>query len=213
MAMKNKYFFRAKISETRFRQILKLFAVDLNASQIAEITGISRNTVNRYLATVRERLHSVCSRETPVGVLEAAEEQRVSGMIFGLFRLDGCVYTEPVPDCFQTVFFDLMNGKIPFADVRSAPWWRGYSALIDLGRQRFLRLEPKLEGLCEHGIGEMESFWSYAKGRLAKFRGVPGQTVEQHLKECEFRFNHRREDVYKLLLKIFRTAPAYSTCQ
>ena len=211
MAMKNKYFFRAKISETRFRQFLKLFAVDLNASQIAEITGMSRNTVNRYLAAVRERLHSVCSSEAPVGAVETAEEEH--GMLFGLFRSGGCVYTEPVPVCFRPVFLDLMSGKVPLADVRSAPWWRGYSGLIDLGRQRFLRLEPKLEGLCEHGRGDLESFWSYAKGRLVKFRGLPVQTVAQHLKECEFRFNHRRDDVYKLLLKIFRSAPACPTCQ
>jgi transposase len=27
-----------------------------------------------------------------------------------------------------------------------------------------------------------------------------------HLKECEFRFNHRDEDLYQLLLKITRSA-------
>ncbi|NQU88729.1 MAG: IS1595 family transposase, partial [Mariniphaga sp.] len=32
-------------------------------------------------------------------------------------------------------------------------------------------------------------------------------TFYLHLKECEFRYNHRKEDLYKLLLKIinFRT--------
>jgi transposase-like protein len=28
-----------------------------------------------------------------------------------------------------------------------------------------------------------------------------------HLKECEFRFNHRDEDLYHLLLKMFREKP------
>jgi transposase-like protein len=31
-------------------------------------------------------------------------------------------------------------------------------------------------------------------------------TFYLHLKECEFRFNHRDEDLYKLLLKITRLA-------
>ncbi len=31
-------------------------------------------------------------------------------------------------------------------------------------------------------------------------------TFYLHLKECEFRFNHRDEDLYKLLLKITRSA-------
>ncbi|MBT4258756.1 MAG: IS1595 family transposase, partial [Nitrospina sp.] len=28
-----------------------------------------------------------------------------------------------------------------------------------------------------------------------------------HLKECEFRFNHRGQNLYKLLLKIIRKSP------
>jgi len=28
-----------------------------------------------------------------------------------------------------------------------------------------------------------------------------------HLKECEFRFNHRNEDIYKLVLKMLREKP------
>ena len=43
--------------------------------------------------------------------------------------------------------------------------------------------------------------------RLSKFRGVSKQTFYLHLKECEFRFNHRRDDLYKMLLKEFRKAP------
>ncbi|NQU86868.1 MAG: IS1595 family transposase, partial [Mariniphaga sp.] len=39
------------------------------------------------------------------------------------------------------------------------------------------------------------------------FKGIHKSTFYLHLKECEFRYNHRKEDLYKLLLKIinFRT--------
>jgi acylphosphatase len=40
---------RGRISRVEFRQILKLFALDLTASQIAQISNLNRNTVNRYL--------------------------------------------------------------------------------------------------------------------------------------------------------------------
>jgi hypothetical protein len=33
-------------------------------------------------------------------------------------------------------------------------------------------------------------------------------TLYLHLRECEFRFNHRAEDIYHLLLKIIRSAIA-----
>lgn len=48
--MKNKYAHRSKISEAKTRQIVRLFAIDLDASQIAMVTNLNRNTINRYLA-------------------------------------------------------------------------------------------------------------------------------------------------------------------
>ena len=47
-------------------------------------------------------------------------------------------------------------------------------------------------------INKMENFWGLAKVRLSKFRGMNKDTFYLHLKECEFRFNHRKENLYKL---------------
>lgn len=72
--MKNKYVIRSKISETKIRQIARLFAVDLDALQIAQIAGVNRNTVNRYLAAFRERIAHFCEAESPVkGEVEVDE--------------------------------------------------------------------------------------------------------------------------------------------
>ena len=49
--------------------------------------------------------------------------------------------------------------------------------------------------------------WIYAKRRLVKFNGVPKQTFYLHLNKSEFRFNHRRENIYKTLLKLLRDIP------
>jgi len=49
-------------------------------------------------------------------------------------------------------------------------------------------------------INGTESFRSYAKQRLAKFKGVPKHTFHLHLKECEFTFNHREENLYDKIL-------------
>tara|TARA_R110002073_G_scaffold239456_2_gene401120 strand:- start:1577 stop:1753 length:177 start_codon:yes stop_codon:yes gene_type:complete len=46
----------------------------------------------------------------------------------------------------------------------------------------------------ENGIGNgIESFWSFAKRRLAKLNGVPQHTFYLRLRETEFRFNHNRD--------------------
>jgi len=46
-----------------------------------------------------------------------------------------------------------------------------------------------------------------AKVRLSKFRGMNKDTFYLHLKECEFRFNHRKENLYKLILKLVKNKP------
>lgn len=56
---------RAQISRAKFRQILRLFALDLTASQIAEISNLNRNTVNRYLTLTRSLIADFCERESP----------------------------------------------------------------------------------------------------------------------------------------------------
>jgi hypothetical protein len=46
--------------------------------------------------------------------------------------------------------------------------------------------------------------WSFAKRRLVKFQGIPQLTFYLHLKECEFRFNYRNQNLYVILLKMIR---------
>ena len=114
MTSSNKYSKRSKISEAKIRQIVKLFSIDLPASQIAEITGLNRNTLNRHLNPLRERSASFCQKESSLsGEVEVDESyfgaRRVKGLrgsvargktiVFGLFKRNGNVYTEKVPDC------------------------------------------------------------------------------------------------------------------
>jgi transposase len=63
--MKNKYVKRSIISETKFREIIKYFSYDLNATQIANLTGISRPTINKYLKAIRIRIVKLCEEDSP----------------------------------------------------------------------------------------------------------------------------------------------------
>jgi len=56
-------------------------------------------------------------------------------------------------------------------------------------------------------VNGIESSWSYAKRRLARFNGVARRTFALPLKECEFRFNHRHDNLYLALLKLLREQP------
>ena len=52
-----------------------------------------------------------------------------------------------------------------------------------------------------------KNFWGIAKSRLLKFRGISKKNFYLHLKETEFRFNHRKQNLYKIMLKRIKKYP------
>jgi len=222
--MKNKYTKRSRLTEAKFRQLIKCFTLDLNASQIASFTGLNRNTVNRYLHLIRKRLAEHCEAQSPfVGEVEVDESyfgsRRVRGKrgrgaggktpVFGIFQRKGKVYTEIVPDCAKATLQGIIRGKVDLNSVIHSDGWRGYNGLVDLGYKKHFRVhhtEDEFSRGRSH-INGIEAFWSFAKRRLMQFYGLPRRTFYLHLKECEFRFNYRNEDIYGFLLELFRTNP------
>lgn len=222
--MKNKYAYRSRISEAKIRQLVKLFAVDLDASQIAKLSNLNRNTVNRYLAAIRERIADYCEAESPFsGEIEVDESyfgaRRVKGLrgrgargktiVFGLFKRNGRVYTEIVPDCSKSTLQGIIRGRVDLESVIHSDGWRGYDGLVDLGYRKHFRVEHGANEFAnkQSHINGIESFWGFAKTRLIRFRGLHKHTFYFHLKECEFRFNYRQQDIYKVILKMLRDTP------
>ena len=64
--MKNKYIKVSHISEVKFREIVKLFSEDLSATQIANLTKLNINTIDRYLMLFRERIVNICLETSPL---------------------------------------------------------------------------------------------------------------------------------------------------
>ena len=59
-------------------------------------------------------------------------------------------------------------------------------------------------GKNEFSRNGIESFFGYAKTRLVKFKEMNKSMFNLHLKECEFRFNNHKQNLYKVLLEMFR---------
>jgi transposase-like protein len=221
MAKNNIYAKNAKISTAKFRRLLKFFAVDLNATQIAELTGLHRNTVNRYLKAIRESIAEYCETESPfTGTVEVDESyfgaKRVRGKrgrgalgktkVFGIFKRNGSVYTEIVPDCSAKTLLKAIRGRVSLDSIIHSDGWRGYNGLVDVGYAKHYRVNHDADEFANENstINGIEGFWGVAKSRLAKFKGLSKSTFYLHLKECEFRFNYRNDDIYKKLLAILR---------
>ena len=56
MIQKNPYFKRSKISSAKTRQVLRYFAMDLTATDRAELSGVSVRSINAIYLRVRCRL-------------------------------------------------------------------------------------------------------------------------------------------------------------
>jgi len=72
--MKNKYIKVSHISEPKFREIVKLFAEDLSATQISHLTKLNRNTINRYFMLFRERIVKIYEETSPLSVEVEVDE-------------------------------------------------------------------------------------------------------------------------------------------
>lgn len=212
---------RKKVSRYKFRTILKLFCLDLTAKQIAEITGLNRNTINRYLRFIREQLAQICERESPFsGEIEVDESffgaKHIKGkrgrgaygktIVFGIFKRNGKVYTEIVPDCARSTLQAVIRGRVSIDSIIHSDKWRGYNGLVDLGYKKHFRVDHGKNEFARKSahINGIEGFWGFAKSRLSKFKGIHRSTIYLHLKECEYRFNYRNEDLYQKLLTIFK---------
>ncbi|OHB39829.1 MAG: transposase, partial [Planctomycetes bacterium GWB2_41_19] len=214
--MKNKYANRSKISESKIRQLLKHFALDLDAQRIAVLCNLNRNTVNRYLNMIRIRIAEFCEQNSPFrGEIEVDESyfgaRRQKGKrgrgaygktpVFGILQRGGEVYTEIVPNCAKATLQAIIRGKVSPESIIHSDQWRGYNGLVDIGYEKHYRVKHGDDEFVNNKshINGIESFWSYSKRRLQKFHGVPQNTFYLHLKECEFRFNHRNENIYAIL--------------
>ena len=128
MTISNKYLKRSKISEAKFREFIGYFSLDLDAHKIAFLTGLNRNTVNRYLLLIRKRIAEFCEQSSPFsGEIEVDESyfgaRRIKGKrgrgaygktpVFGILqRGGGKVYTEIVPDCARKTLQAIIRGKV-----------------------------------------------------------------------------------------------------
>jgi len=87
--------------------------------------------------------------------------------------------------------------------------WKAELGMLEVDQAKHLCVEHSDDQFVDgrSHINGIESFWAFAKHRLIKFKGVPRYTFYLHLKETEFRFNHRRDNVYKAMLKLLREQP------
>jgi len=225
--MKNKYLKNAKISEASFRIILRLFCLEMEAKKVSEFTGLNRVTINRIFDKIRVRISELCEDESPFvnGEIELDESyfgaRRVRGIrgrgargkipVFGMLKRGDKVYTQIVKNCSISELMPIIQGKADKGAVLFTDGFKTYDGLADFGYKKHYRVK---HGENEFAVGNnhingIENFWGICKTRLAKFKGLHKHKFYLHIKECEFRYNFRKQNIYLILLKNIRNNPLF----
>ena len=225
MERPNPFYRRSRISAKKFRQLLRLFALDLTATDASHLTGLTRKSVTVIFLKIRACLAEECERQSPLssGHVEVDESyfgtHRVRGkrgrgtsgktIVFGLLKRDGKVYREIVPECKKATLQAIIRGRVAPEVVIPSDGWRGYDGLVDVGYAKHFRVHYGQNEFVRGNshVNGIKSFWSYAKSRLHQFHGIAPEKSYLHLKECEYRFNLRKNSVYAGMLKLLRKYP------
>jgi transposase len=193
---------------------LQCFAADVSATQAAELVGINCNTVNTWYTMFREAILTHQDNDTPFfsGEVELdesyfggprkkhhADDRRKRGRgaehkvpVFGVLKRNGKVYTQIIKNASKHELMPIVRQIVQKRSTVYTDKWKSYDGLVFDGykhhRINHSKSYSNRQGTHVNGI---ENFWSFAKRRLAKFNGVSRATFLLHLKECEFRYNHK----------------------
>jgi len=204
---------KLNISFKKWLWIIKFFELEISARKIAEQTKLSYPTVLKACHIIRMAIvfTSGFQDELLKGEIELDESyfggkrkgKRGRGAagkvpVFGILERKGVVKVEVVKDVTAQSLLNMTVKTVRRGSIVYTDKFRGYDTLMFCG-YRHLRVDHgKRFALGKVYINGLEGFWSYAKERLAKYHGVSKEYFPLYLKELEFRFNNRHQNLYYL---------------
>lgn len=167
--------------------------MDMEASKIALLTGISTNSLSKILKAVRLRLFKICEQEAYCheSIFECDESyfgaRRVRGVrgrgakgktiVFGIYdRMRESVYTRIIKRVDSKTILKFINTVATYSSAIYTDGCRSYIPLkrngylyhetVEHGRNEFARKEVHVNGI--------ENFWGIAKISMMKRKGFKG---------------------------------------
>ena len=212
-----------RLSKYKIKKIIQCFSMDLTATATSDLLKLNRKTINNYFTEFRELIleNSIQEKQKELGIFELDESyfgaKRVRGKrgrgaagktpVFGVLKREGKVFVSIVPRCSREDLMPIIQGKILEGSTIHTDGWKAYDGLILNGYTHYRVYHHENEFVRgKSHVNGIESFWSFAKRRLAKFNGLTDEKFILHIKECECRFNPRNENVtFFMELLYFKT--------
>jgi len=198
--------------------ILYLFVLGVPAYRMKRYIDVGLNTVYHVFVVIRQAIYDqaltelkeadICGEvemdETMFGGKRSGKRGwGASGkqMIFGLYQRNGKVFTFPISSRNEKTLVPIIQQHTKPGSLYYTDDWHAYSSLSIRGNHIVIRKEKGKPKGRNH-LNSIEGFWSFAKNWLYQYRGVPKHHFHLYLKEIEFRFNHKTEDLFFLFAKL-----------
>ena len=185
---------------------LEFFVLEVTARSAADIMEIQANTALLFDRKIREVIAYHLEQEATDlfdGALELDERDfggvrqgkrgrgaAGKGVVFGILKRGGKVYTKVVNDTRTETLLPLITRKIAPDSIVYTDCYRSYNALDVNGFYHERINHSALFANGRNHLNGIGNFCNQAKRVLRKYNGIPIASFPLFLKECEFRFNY-----------------------
>ncbi len=200
--LQGRWLSHVKISMQKWLWIIKLFELDSPASTIREETGISYPTVLRATETIRL---AIIGDSISAADIECGCRFDTSMLPLGISGTEqkSVQVLETIPAEHIKCNVRLAGGRMVCTDRKLTH----QSLIYDNQELKLIDRGDHFPSLRVYSSGA-EGFWQYAKERLAKHHGISPEKLMLYIKEHEFRYMRRDEQLFDLLVeKLCHYAP------
>lgn len=201
----------------REEKVIEYFTLEIPANKASKVLKVNYKTVYRIYQKLRAKI-----------VLKAQEEfRKLSGeievddayfggrrkdnrgraaagktLVLGMLERDGRVYTTLPENLAVGQVLEAMKNVAEKGSVFYSDQFRSYKSLFIFGRHLSLDHASEFANGRVH-INGLEGFWSFAKERMLKYHGISKKHFYLYLKELEFRYNHRHDDLMQIFIRLW----------
>ena len=198
-------------------ELLYYFYLEISARRAAKELQLNYKSVHKRFMDFRKLIYNYQNNESKKlnGELELDESyfggkrkgNRGRGannkaIVFGILERKGKVYTVIVPNVSKETLMNEIKNKTKKGSVFYTDGWKSYKSLHQFGKHNVIRHDKDKFAENHNHINGIEGFWSFAKERFHKYHGIRKNNYPFYLKEMEFRFNNRNQNVFNLLFDI-----------
>ena len=196
--------------------LLHYFSLEIPANKAAKDLNFGYQKVRNKYMQYREEIFSFLNQEYQKlsGEIECDESYfggkrkgnrgrgaRGKVKVFGMLERYKRIYTTIINDVSaETLMNEIKNNALK-GSVFYTDTFRSYKSLKFYGKHIEVD-HGKVLAVGKRHINGLEGFWSFAKERLLKYHGVSQDHFLLYLKELEFRYNYRKQNIFDLLIKI-----------